>query len=934
MEKQDKDIMHVIKWIFAFMAAVVLLYFVLAECLLPPENAMSANDCTVFEGVWERVYPDGSRTTVTVPGKCEADRKEAVIVETLLPEDLDDGISICLRSSQQDMEIYVDGMLRQRYTTVDSRPFGKNSMSAYVFADLYRVDAGKTLRVITVSDSMYTGQLNTVYIGDRSGIFNYILRSYGVITLIDVMILLLSVIVIVASLLLRYVFHKDVVLNYLGWGVFWAALWMIAESKLRQFLLPNNSVFGSIAFCAVMIMPLPFLIYVDSIQGKRYHKWYKLMCLICITEFAACTLLQVCNIKDFIDTMVLMHGVLGGSFVLGAVTILLDWKRKKVGEYWLIAIGFLGVILTGSVEIIWVYQNTSHTRGIMICFGLLFLLAMSSIKTGRDLMKKEEETHIALQVGKSKADFLANMSHEIRTPINTVIGMNEMILRENQDKEIQKYAINIQRASDMLLALIDDVLDFSKIEAGHMEVIEAEYNLNDILKDVSYVLSSKAKEKELEAEIEIDETLPAILMGDEIRIKQILNNLVTNAVKYTVVGKVYMRVKGELLGEDTVCLKIDIEDTGIGIRQEDMSKLFESFTRLEQNKNRTIQGTGLGLSISKRLVELMNGELKVRSVYGKGSCFTVVIPQKILDRKMIREMKDNGAEENMLKSTAVDLYAPNASILVVDDMEMNLEVVRALLKRTGVQIDMAVSGRECLSHCDKKKYDLIFMDHMMPEMDGIQTLHILREEKERPNAETTVIALTANAIAGSKDMYLEEGFNDYISKPIIRDELEQMLDKYLPEELKEKRVVEELVTGTQTEPAETISIMEEEKKEEEPLMEQQELINKDSAMTYCCNSDEIYYDLLNVYVTQAKKNVEKLPAFYEKKDWENYKIIVHAIKSTSLTIGAGTLSEMAKEQEMAAKERNEAFIVENWEKFFAYYHAVIQKAEEMLVKNN
>ena len=936
MEKQEKDAMRVIKWIFAFMAACVLLYFLLAECLLPPENAISADYCETFTGQWERVYPNGSRETVEVPGKCDAYRGEAVIIETVLPDNLDDGASICLRSSQQDIEIYVDGILRQRYTTVDTRPFGSNSMSAYVFADISETDSGKTFRVISVSNSMYSGQLNEVYIGNRSAISNYLLQRYGIITLIDIIILLLSVIVIGASMLLRYVFHKDVVLNYLGWGVFWAALWMIAESKLRQFLLPNNSVFGSVAFFAVMILPLPFIIYMDSIQEKRYHKWYCLMGLVCVVEVIVCTVLQLGNIRDFIDTMFLMHIALGSGFVLVAATILSDWKKKKVGEYLLIAIGFLGVIITGSVEIIWVYLNINHTRGIMICLGLLFLLTMASIKTGRDLMKKEQETHIALKVGQSKSDFLANMSHEIRTPINTVIGMNEMILRENQDKEIQKYAQNIQRASDMLLALIDDVLDFSKIEAGRMEVIEAKYNLNNVLKDVSYVLSSKAGEKDLIVEIEVDESLPAILLGDEIRLKQILNNLVTNAVKYTIVGKVCLQVNGDIQEDGRICLKIAIKDTGIGIRKEDMGKLFDSFTRLEQDKNRTIQGTGLGLSITKRLVELMDGELQVKSTYGRGSCFTVILPQKIIDNKSLLEVKTEQADDESRQAYAVDIYAPNAKILVVDDTEMNLEVVRALLKHTAVQIDTADSGMECLSKCDKKKYDLIFMDHMMPEMDGIQTLHILREETTHPNADTKVVALTANAIAGSKEMYLEEGFDNYISKPIIRDELERMLDKYLPEELKEKHAVEvntaDMIINAADKAAEmeTVSITETKEKKEEPVMEQQELINKESAMTYCCNSDEIYFDLLNVYVTQAKKNVEKLPVFYEQKDWENYRIVVHAIKSTSLTIGAGTLSEIAKEQEMAAKESNTAFIEENWEKFFEFYRAVIEKAEEML----
>ena len=907
MGKQKKDNMKILKIILFILMFGILLYFALAEVFLPPEKAVSIENCRILDSQWERILPDGGRIPVEVPGKCEAYRKEAVIIETTLPDDIDDGYSICLRSSQQDMEIYVDGMLRQRYTTKDSRPFGRNSMSAYVFAGISEADCGKKLRIISISDSMYTGQLNEVYIGNPSAILNFFIQKYGVITLVDMIILLLSVIVIVASAVLRWIFHKDVALNYLGWGVFWVAMWMLAESKLRQFLLPNNSVFGSVAFFSVMVIPIPFYIYMDSMQEHRYQRCYKVMSVVSMVLFTVCTILQLGNMSDFIDTLIFMNTILGAAFAVGIITMLLDWKKKKLKEYQLIALGFAGVIITGSVEIIWVYQNLNHNRGIMICVGLLFLLTMASIKTAKTIMKKEQETQVAVQLGKSKADFLANMSHEIRTPINTVIGMNEMILRENESREVREYAQNIRRASNMLLALIDDVLDFSKIEAGRMEVVETEYNLNILLKDVIMVLSSKAEEKGLHVEVYIDETLPAILSGDEIRIKQILNNLVTNAVKYTSKGKVILRVSGRMLDEQQVELIMDIEDTGIGIKQEDMSRLFESFTRLEQEKNRSIQGTGLGLSITKRLIDLMYGQLKVKSVYGKGSCFTVVLPQKIQGSISLAEAKKaDGAEKATadVMSSAKEaelLYSPKASVLVVDDNDMNLEVFKALLKRTGIKVDTAVSGKECLVKTRCRKYDLIFMDHMMPQMDGIQALHILRAELQNPNRATKVISLTANAIAGSREFYLKEGFDDYLSKPIVSDKLERMLSIHLPEHVMEKK------------------------------QEEAKMIDKDSAMIYCCNSDEMYYEMLKVYLTQAKKYVDKLPICYEQRDWENYAIMVHAIKSTSLTIGANQLSERAKEQEMAAKAKDEAYLLSNWDEFYAYYLSVLEQGKEMIL---
>lgn len=939
MGKQKKDSMKILKIILFILMFGILLYFALAEAFLPPEKAVSIENCRILDSQWERVFPDGSRELVEVPGKCEAYRREAVIIETTLPDDIDDGYSICLRSSQQDMEIYVDGMLRQRYTTKDSRPFGRNSMSAYVFAGISEADCGKKLRIISISDSMYTGQLNEVYIGNPSAILNFFIQKYGFITLVDMIILLLSVIVIAASAVLRWIFHKDVALNYLGWGVFWVAMWMLAESKLRQFLLPNNSVFGSVAFFSVMVIPIPFYIYMDSMQEHRYQRCYKIMSSVSMVLFAACTILQLGNIADFIDTLLVMNTILGFAFAVGLITMLLDWKKKKLKEYQLIAFGFAGVIITGSVEIIWVYLNINHNRGIMICVGLLFLLTMASIKTAKTIMKKEQETQVAAQLGKSKADFLANMSHEIRTPINTVIGMNEMILRENGSREVREYAQNIKRASNMLLALIDDVLDFSKIEAGRMEVVETEYDLNLLLKDVVQVLSSKAEEKGLYIEVYIDDTLPAVLSGDEIRIKQVLNNLVTNAVKYTSKGKIIFRVSGRMLDEQQVELTMDIEDTGIGIRQEDMSKLFESFTRLEQEKNRSIQGTGLGLSITKRLIDLMHGKLEVKSVYGKGSVFSVVLPQKILGNMSLAETKENVEAESkktdsMLTTREAEaLYAPSASVLVVDDNDMNLEVFKALLKRTGIKVDTAVSGKECLVKTRCRKYDLIFMDHMMPQMDGIQAFHRLREEQQNPNRETKVISLTANAIAGSREFYLGEGFDDYLSKPIVADKLEKMLCIHLPEHVMEKRPEDEM-EGFENEKQKSTETQENAKIKEDIHTSGEEvakMIDKDSAMIYCCNSDEMYYEMLKVYLTQAQKYVEKLPLCYEQRDWENYAIMVHAIKSTSLTIGANQLSEKAKVQEMEAKAKNEAFLLANWDEFFAYYLSVLEQGKEMIL---
>lgn len=384
-----------------------------------------------------------------------------------------------------------------------------------------------------------------------------------------------------------------------------------------------------------------------------------------------------------------------------------------------------------------------------------------------EMLDAEKEKQKAIAASESKDLFLASMSHEIRTPINTVLGMNEMILRENKDETIQEYAYNIKSASQMLLGLINDVLDFSKIEAGKLQIVESDYQVMTMLKEAVLAVKARAEEKGLTIVSNISPDLPTILFGDEIRIKQILNNLLSNAAKYTEKGSITFSANG-LQTEEGFSLVISVEDTGIGIKEEDMPKLFDNFRRLEIEKNRYIQGTGLGLYITKWLVTGMNGQIKAESEYGKGSCFTVTIPQQIVSTEIIRETRVADKE----------FVAPDAKVLVVDDNKMNLTVMKGLLKRSKVQADFVNGGNECLQMTREKKYDLIIMDHMMPEPDGIATLHLIRAEETNLNYQTPIVVLTANAVAGIESMYRQEGFAGYLSKPVNVEKLEAMMAEF------------------------------------------------------------------------------------------------------------------------------------------------------------
>ncbi len=401
----------------------------------------------------------------------------------------------------------------------------------------------------------------------------------------------------------------------------------------------------------------------------------------------------------------------------------------------------------------------------------------------RATAEAQEAKRRAEASNQSKTMFLTNMSHEIRTPINAVLGMDEMILRESSQTEIIEYARNIQSSGKALLALINDILDLSKIESGKMELICVDYEIASVINDLVNMISSRIYDKGLSFLVEVDPGIPYVLYGDEIRLKQIVTNLLTNAVKYTEKGSVTMQVGYHKRDEKSIVLSFAVKDTGKGMKKEDMDKLFAPFKRIEEEQNRNIEGTGLGLSITKQLLALMNSELKVESVYGEGSTFSFEIVQEVKGWDEIGDYTKaykNTQKEN--KKYQQLFTAKDARVLVVDDVSMNLKVFAGLLKKTQIQIDSALSGEEGLELAAQNKYDLIFIDHMMPGMDGIEMLTHLEEAKYELNADVPRVALTANAISGAREFYINEGFTEYLTKPIDVRKLEGMIAKLLPED--------------------------------------------------------------------------------------------------------------------------------------------------------
>lgn len=396
----------------------------------------------------------------------------------------------------------------------------------------------------------------------------------------------------------------------------------------------------------------------------------------------------------------------------------------------------------------------------------------------------EENRMAAVRANEAKSEFLANMSHEIRTPLNAIIGMNEMVMREEISPQAQKYSQDIYNAGQTLLAIINDILDFSKIESGKMEIVPVTYELSSVLNDVINMVTKKVNDKGLKFVTNVAKNIPYQLFGDEVRIRQIVLNIVNNAVKYTQEGSVTLTVDWEWIDEVKLLLKLSVTDTGIGIKEDDLKKLFKGFQRVDLATNRNIEGTGLGLAITKRLVEQMDGKITVESVYDQGSTFTVALPQVVMSDTPMGDF--SSAYQKMHKNRDEEsehFTAPEARMLIVDDNKVNLVVAKGLIKKTMIRMDTAESGVEALEKIRTNHYHIILLDHMMPEMNGLETIKRMRAQEENMSKDAAIIALTANAISGSREMYMAAGFNDYLSKPIDVIKYTEMIRKYLPQDL-------------------------------------------------------------------------------------------------------------------------------------------------------
>lgn len=555
--------------------------------------------------------------------------------------------------------------------------------------------------------------------------------------------------------------------------------------------------------------------------------------------------------------------------------------------------------------------------------GTIVMISMYSYH--KSVLFEIKHAEEARELSDAKTEFLASMSHEIRTPINAILGMNEMILRENRDPVIDEYAESVKNSGQMLLMLVNDVLDFSKIEAGKMEIHDAEFTMAGLLYNIMPMLQERAGEKSLMLSVKIENEVPNGLVSDEFRIRQVLINLLNNAIKYTDEGFVKLTLSGEYTGDDTYLLTMSVKDSGRGISEEAQKHLFEAFTRADLKENRSIEGTGLGLAIVKSILDSMGGKIAVDSKLREGSEFIVQLPVRVYDRTALEEDYEQQVGDTGSESIENDFIAPDARVLAVDDNAANLRIVGLFLKRVNIVPELCKSGTKAVEMCKEKQYDLLLLDHRMPDPDGIKTLELIRNDAAGLNRETPAVVLTANALTGSDKIYADAGFADYLTKPLDALLLERTVKKYLPEDkiLPADSAEDMMVFKADPAVADKTPGSDLRKK-----LEAIEGLDYEAALAFAGGYEELLKETVSIIAAECEEKTGQMQKCIDNKDWEGYGIVAHSIKGLMASIGHKELSERAKKHENAATNLDTDYIDSDSKPFMEAYRDVCSRLKQ------
>ena len=765
----------------AFIILVILSFTFMIMAIGKRSVDYSFNDKNILDWSdgWVAQVNSSEPVNVDLPVDLNSEYNATVVITKTLPDNLDNYNCMMIESKRQEIKVYVDKVLRARYTD-EGQKIGNSLPNAYLMVPLYVTDTNSDVRVVLSSDTYYSGDISNIYIGSEMSLILMLVKANMIWIALIGMIAVIGIVCVTCYLMYRNTFDNSIQYLHLFWFCLFTAVWCFSQTKIRQIFIGDLSVCESIGHCCFMLIPFALLLISNCFSNYSHPLFHQAATFIAIVSFLSQNIIHTGFGVDYFELQPITQLYTLIILLICITLCLAETISGQISGRDLVVVGFIAQTLGILTEAILTGIGVKYIHLSFYILGSAIFIVCVLLNTFFDFRKEQKAKKDADSANKAKSMFLANMSHEIRTPINVVLGMNELILRETQDNTVRGYASNISEAGKSLLSLVNDILDFSKIESGKMEIVCVDYQMKTLLNDLIMMTKTRIENKNIKLVLDIDESIPSKYYGDEVRIKQVITNILTNSVKYTQEGSVTFSVKNvERDGQD-ILLEFSVKDTGMGMTPESIETLLSStFVRFDEKKNRNIEGTGLGISIVRQLLGLMGSELIVDSVYGEGSTFSFVLRQRVVEEAAMGPVEQKTEE---IKSGSKNSFrAPEASILAVDDTKTNLLVIKGLLKPYGMSVDTATSGKECISKCKENHYDIILMDHMMPEMDGIETLKELIKEK-LINADTKVVALTANAISGAEEMYINYGFDGYLTKPIDVANLDTYLKNKLPQE--------------------------------------------------------------------------------------------------------------------------------------------------------
>ncbi len=783
-----------IPWIILLIQLLIIIYAV---------NAFKVDDTTLYKGDiddfntgWTLTREDGTESEIELPyyEDCEAGKR--ITISNVIPEEYW-GKTIRLLTADKEMRVIIDGTVVYEFGIDDERTFGQTPGSVTNFIDIpSKLQEGSIVIELTSPYENYGACIDSITIAERDiAILDMLIDN--VFDFGCGLIMLLVACGFLFILLMHMIVRKKSKIGsngteYLAAYCFLSFIYYIIETKAMHLFYGNQTLYSVTIFLILMSLPLLLTSYCIKRFNQVEHVNTYVVAVVAAVNACVQMVMQLLNIADFMDLAFVSHGILFAAIIVIMWNIYKMSKRNREVEYYLefaamLILGICGVCdIVRSYTLTWEHIPKLSRYGttvfclLMIVAHILYIMRRYANVMEENSKLLQQKIELAEKKNQAKTIFLARMSHEIRTPINAVMGMNKMILSETKENNIREYAEEVEDAAQALLGRINEILDLSKIETGKMSLNDVEYNTKDLLYHVSDMTAVRAQAKDLIFKVEVDEDIPTTLRGDDAKLGQVLTNLLSNAVKYTDDGLVELTVKCDKAPDGkSAKLHITISDTGIGIKDEELRKFNELIENLEDDNTRIVEEVGLGISITAEILKLMNSQLYVDSKYGEGSTFSFTVEQPIADATPIGDFDKDFRNRRHKYEQCGAVNAVGHKVLVIDDNNINRRIFVSLMKNTGIQVVEAASGKEGIELVTKEMYDIIFQDHMMPGMDGIETLRVFKELEENLNTSTPVIAVTANAVDGAKEYYLGEGFDGYIAKPIDSVVLDNLIKQYI-----------------------------------------------------------------------------------------------------------------------------------------------------------